>query len=664
MMRNCRCGISIAVLFALALLGAAPALGATHTWIGPTNGVWSNAANWSGGSKPTSGEAGGTIVQFGANTTSTMDIAGLVVDQIHFTGANNTVNGSAPLTINGSTLIDNIVSEGPSNTLGATLHVATAGAALLATSSAGTLTIAGIVSGTLGLVFEGSGGEFALTGSNTYTGPTTIVSGALHIATPVGYVIVGSSITIGDGLGHGAELVLDQSSDISPETAVTVESDGVFNFKGEIDTAKSLTVNGGRALVGTLTMSGPLLVNDGTITISGVLSAGSLSMTGGTISGSGLLALSGNIQATSSPAGPATVASPVQLKASPTVTVTPGVAPELRVTGIVSETGGSRSITKTGTGTMLTSASNTYTGTTTISEGTLIANGSQVGAVLVGPSGTLGGSGTVGATTVAGILAPTAPGLNTGTLSFGATGRLDVTLTSVAPVLIPTVIATGPVAIDPTAALNLVVAPGSVVPRGSSVVLIDNGGTEPIGGQFTGVASGSVLSTVEGVPLVVSYIGGDGNDLTLTAPNLSTTGNGTSAASASPTPTAGATEVPTGTGSAATSTTKSSGYGADFSLTVPSICVRAGTPFSVTLNVTKRRKAKIKGNVLVKVTRVVFAIGTKIVKTDRSTPFRIRLTVPRTATSGSTIKLGAKAYLKLHGGKRRAKSITVAVKVC
>ncbi|MFI5005380.1 MAG: autotransporter-associated beta strand repeat-containing protein [Solirubrobacterales bacterium] len=365
------------VLFALALFGAAPALGATHTWIGPTNGTWSNAANWSGGSKPTSGEAGGTIVQFGANTTSSMDIAGLVVDQIHFTGANNTINGATALTINGSTLVQNIVSEAGGNTLGATLPVAITGAALEAASSAGTLTIAGPVSGTLGLVFAGSGGDFALTGSNTYTGPTSILSGALHIATPVGYVIVGSSITIGDGMGAGAQLVLDQSSDISPETVVTVNSDGVFDFQSHSDFAKSLTVDGGRVLGASLNMTGPLVVNEGTITIGGVLSAGSLSMTGATISGPGLLALSGDVQAASSPSGPATLASGVRLSASPTVTVTPGAAPELRVTGVISETGGSRSITKAGTGTMLTSANNTYTGTTTVSAGTLVANGSH-----------------------------------------------------------------------------------------------------------------------------------------------------------------------------------------------------------------------------------------------------------------------------------------------
>jgi fibronectin-binding autotransporter adhesin len=741
-----RCGGSIAVLFALALFGAAPALGVTHTWIGPTNGTWSNAANWSGGSKPTSGEPGGTIVQFGANTTSSMDIAGLVVDQIHFTGANNTINGTTALTINGSNLVQNIVADAGGNTLGATLQVAIAGAAVEAASSAGMLTIAGPVSGAVGLVFAGSGGEFALTASNTYTGPTAILSGALHIATPLGYVIVGSSITIGSGVGPGAQLVLDNSSDISPETTITINSDGVFDFQSHTDFAKSLTVNGGHVLGASLTMTGPLVVNEGTITIGGILSAGSLSMTGGTISGPGpgLLALSGDVQATSSPSGPATLASGVRLNANPTVTVTPGAAPELRVTGVISEVGGSRSIAKAGTGTMLTGANNTYTGTTTVSAGTLLANGNQVGAFSVGQNGTLGGSGAVGATTVAGILAPTAPGLNTGALSFGPTGRLDVTLTSVVPGTIPSVIVTGTVAIDPSAALNLVVAPGTAVPHGSNVLLINNDASDAIRGQFTGVPTNSVLSTAAGVPLTVSYAGGDGNDLSLTAGNvppqissisatpnpvaagqpvalsitesdanqdpLATTwnfGDGTTGTGASTshayttpgmyttvatvsdglaqvqsttvitvagmatgggtgTPTGGGTRMPTGggTGSADTSTVKSSGYGADFGLTVPSACIRRGTPFSVTLSIKKQTKGKAKGNVLVKVTKVVFAIDRKAVKTSRSAPFRVRLTVPRTATSGSTIKLRATAYLKIHGGQSRAKSIAIASKVC
>jgi hypothetical protein len=112
-------------------------------------------------------------------------------------------------------------------------------------------------------------------------------------------------------------------------------------------------------------------------------------------------------------------------------------------------------------------------------------------------------------------------------------------------------------------------------------------------------------------------------------------------------------------------TTKWSGYGADFALAVPSACQRKGTAFSVTLGVKKRTKAKAKGrSVLVKVTKVVFAVDGKTVKTLRSAPFRAQLTLPSTASSGRTVNLSAKAYLVTGGRKRHVKSMTVGLKVC
>jgi fibronectin-binding autotransporter adhesin len=714
-----RGGISVAVLLVLALFGAAPALGATHTWIGPTNGKWSTPGNWSGG-VPTSGEPGGTIVQFGASTTSTMDISGLVVDEIRFTGGNNTINGSTTLTISGSNLVQNIVSEAASNTLSSLLALTISGAAVEAASSTGTLTIAGAVGGTDGLVFAGSGGEFDLTGENTYTGTTAILSGALHIATSIGDVIVGPTITIGSGTGPGAQLVLDQENDISPETAITVNSDGTFNFQGHQDNAKSLAVNGGSVLGANLNMTGPLVEKAGTIAVAGVVSAGSLNMAGGTISGPGQLALSGEVQATSSPSGPATLAAAVQLKASPTVTVTPGVAPEFNVTGAISETGGARSITKAGAGTMVMSAHNTYTGATAVSAGTVLANGNQAGPFSVAQNGTLGGSGTVGATTVAGVLAPTAHGLHTGALSFGPTGKLTATLTSLAPATIPSAIATGAVSIDPSATLNLTVAPGTAAPPGSTLSLITDEGSGAIAGQFAGVPANSV-STFGGVPFAVNYAGGDGNDLVLTVPPqispigatpnpvavgrpvavnvtesdvnehlLTTTwnfGDGTTGTGASTSHTyktpgkytvvatvsdrlaqSQSTTVVTVTGEPTASptgaTVNSSAYGAHFALTVPNSCLRKGAPAMVTLTIKKLTKGKARGNALAKVRKVVFAIAGKTVKTDRLAPFRLRLAAAPTATSGSAIRLRVKAYLKLHGGKSSTKSLTVTVKVC
>jgi len=400
-----------------------------------------------------------------------------------------------------------------------------------------------------------------------------------------------------------------------------------------------------------------------------------------------------------------------------------------RVAGAIGETGGARGITKAGAGTMLTSAVDTYTGTTTVSAGTLLANGNQPGAFSVEQNGTLGGSGTLGAATVAGTLAPEAPGLHTGALSFAPTGKLMITLTSVSPGTIPATIATGTVAIDPSAALNLVVAvaPGSAIPHGTNVVLIDNDAADAIGGQFAGIPASSVFSTVDGVPLAIDYAGGDGNDLSLVAGNIppqvgsivatpnpvaagqpvalsatasdanqdplttswafgdGTTGTGSSTSHAYAAPgtyTAVATvsdglaqvqstTVITVSGPtkhsepepAGTSTVKSAAYGAGFALNVPKACIRTGALFSVALSV-KKLKGKSRGSVFVKVTKVTFALNGKTVKTKRSAPFSVHMKIPRASAHGSTIKLRTSAYLVLRSAKHRTKTITTVLKAC
>lgn len=92
-----------------------------------------------------------------------------------------------------------------------------------------------------------------------------------------------------------------------------------------------------------------------------------------------------------------------------------GGAARLGVAGVIA---GGRGVNKTGPGTLVFAADNTYAGPTTVSAGTLVINGDQslaAGSFTVAAAATLAGSGTVGASTsVAGIHSPgNSPGIQT-----------------------------------------------------------------------------------------------------------------------------------------------------------------------------------------------------------------------------------------------------------
>ncbi|TFG79936.1 MAG: hypothetical protein E4H19_15960, partial [Chromatiales bacterium] len=130
-------------------------------------------------------------------------------------------------------------------------------------------------------------------------------------------------------------------------------------------------------------------------------------------------------------------------------------------------------VVKNGTGTWALSGTNTYTGTTTVSQGTLLINGDSSaasGAVTVATAGRLGGEGVIGGeVTVNGTLAP---GANIGTLTVGT----DTATRSVA------------MAVNSTyewqlgaSAANKVIVTGDLAFSGAwTLKLLDEGGT-PVG---------------------------------------------------------------------------------------------------------------------------------------------------------------------------------------
>jgi hypothetical protein len=125
------------------------------------------------------------------------------------------------------------------------------------------------------------------------------------------------------------------------------------------------------------------------------------------------------------------------------------------------------------------------------------------------------GNGSIGPLTIQGGSTHLRPGDNdVGTLT---TGRLiadclfdvDIDATGADKVVVH-----GTVALAGT--LTVFPAAGFTLPANAVYRIIDNDGTDFVGGAFANALQGAVVTTINGVPLYINYRGGDGNDVELT----------------------------------------------------------------------------------------------------------------------------------------------------
>lgn len=277
-------------------------------------------------------------------------------------------------------------------------------------------TVSGVISGS-GSFTKSSTGTLTLTGANTMSGAVTINGGTLIANTAnaannraFSYV---SSITVNSG------------------ATLRAGSNGLFGWDGTQE--KPITVNTG----GTLTANGGLNsdVGVGTVTLAGGTLA---TLAGGaTDYGSWRFDNAGDKLLVTQDS----TASALNVKFANGGAIDVAASRTLNFTGTITDAtaGGASSLVKNGgAGTLILAGANTYTGTTSISNGTVLVNVSiGSGAMTIASGATLGGNGIVNGATTINSGATMSPGTGIGkltvnnsvTLEAGSTTLMEISKT-------------------------------------------------------------------------------------------------------------------------------------------------------------------------------------------------------------------------------------------
>ncbi|MEI6239687.1 MAG: autotransporter-associated beta strand repeat-containing protein [Planctomycetia bacterium] len=325
------------------------------------------------------------------------------------------------------------------------------------------VTFAGAINNTnaAGLVKNGAG-TLTFSGSNAYSGNTTVNAGTLAFTTDSVWAGLSGTVALnGATLAYTGTTVSNQTlyrpiSLGASGGTLTNPGAAYWYLSGQISGTGALTVASGSSLMvlqGANTNSGGVTLQAGSQVVVGNDSAGPAGAPTSGVFGTGVLTLSGgSLRSTTGAAR--TVGNAVNVTADTTFfSAGYNTDKSLTFTGPVTLSGGSRTftvdttgtgnpatifsgaigdggngygLTKAGVGMLVLDGSSTYTGATSVAAGSLVVNGSILSAVALSGSTSLGGRGSVGAISGAGLVGPgnspgilTAPSVDpTGGLSF------------------------------------------------------------------------------------------------------------------------------------------------------------------------------------------------------------------------------------------------------
>ncbi|WP_296217862.1 DUF4347 domain-containing protein, partial [Pseudomonas sp. UBA2684] len=439
-----------------------------------------------------------TLTKAGASTltlSNTNTYAGTTISAgtLSVAGDNNLGSGTvtlasgSTLAVTGATNIDNTI--------------ALTGDATVSTSANATLS--GVISGANTLTKAGVS-TLTLSNTNTYAG-TTVSAGTLSVASDGNLGSGAVSLAGGTTLAISGATTIDNAIALAGNATVSTSANATLS--GVISGANTLT----KAGVSTLTLSNTNAYAGTTV------SAGTLSVSSDANLGSGAVTLSSG--STLAVTGATTIDNAIALSGG---TATVNASANTTLSGNITGAGG---LTKTGANTLTLSGTDSYTGATNVNAGTLLVNGalSATSNTTVASAATLGGDGSISNDVTVNSGGTLSPGNSAGTLTLngnltmasGSTLAVEINGTA-AGTQYDQVIVNGTVDVSgATLSTTHGYTPGS----GDSYTIIVNDMADAVTGNFTGIAEGdSFTAGGNSTQLTASYIGGTGNDFTLTAP--------------------------------------------------------------------------------------------------------------------------------------------------
>ena len=395
----------------------------------------------------------GSLNGSGKLTATTYGLSGGTVNANLGSGTINVTSGT--VTLNGTEDATAVNINSGSLSLGGANRLAD-GATI--TVSGGSLNLNGN-SDTVG-TFNLSAGS--LGGSGTLTATTYGLSGGTVNANLGGGTVNVSSSTVTLNGTEAATTVNINSGSLSlgganklADGATVTVAGGSLNLNGNSDTVDTLNLSSGSLdgsgtlTAGTYSLSGGTvnanlgtgtLNSSGTVALNGTTAAGTVNVTAGTLTlgaanrlgdsgavnvSGGTLAMSGN----NDTVGAVTLSSGAAITGSGGTLS--GSSYDLQSGSVSAKLGGSANLSKSTGGMVALSGANTYSGTTTVSAGTLLVNGSIGNGAVTVSGGVLGGSGTIGGNITVQSGGTLAPGSSIGTLMASGNVTLNSGSTTV-----------------------------------------------------------------------------------------------------------------------------------------------------------------------------------------------------------------------------------------